>query len=214
MKNLKKTILAASVALAAGMGASTASAHGGVSYPPYLIFVGFNGEPAFAGEPNAMDLYAFWDKDGDASCDTDTDCVPIDTSKGPGNKVQFQAGGYVKLLYCGPLGDDDHGHAVAPAAEDDHDHEHGACDHPLAELVIADEAHPLDQSFSDPSLYNSEYFKPTVPGVYGFKVHNLKLKKGALPAVTIKDATYTCTENHFSCINELQEFPGDVGHEH
>jgi hypothetical protein len=116
----------------------------------------------------------------------------------------------VKLLYCGPLTDDGHDHAAAAAGDD---HEHGACDHPLAETVIADEHTPLDQAYDDPSLYHSEYFKPTVPGVYGFKIHGLKLKKqGNHPTVTLDDQLYVCSTDHFSCINQLKEFPGPVVH--
>lgn len=208
---MKKTLIAAGIALATGITATTASAHGGVQFPPYVIFIGFNSEPAFAGEPNTLDFYAYWDKQGDGSCDTDTDCIGIDTSK-KGGKVEFLPGGYVKLLYCGPL-EDDHGHGEAAAAEDDH--EHGACDHPLAETVIADEHHPLDQSYEDTALYHSEYFKPMVPGVYGFKIDGLKLKKqGNHPSVVLNDQLFVCTANHFSCISALKEFPGPIVHPH
>lgn len=177
--------------LASLLTCSTAShAHGGFPVPPYLAFIGFNSEPAFAGEPNTLDLYLFFNPAGGEECGPG--CKPVNTAKG--DKVELlPEGGSIKLLYCGP--------ATAGATP-----VHGGACEPVATLTVADGTQQLQQDIDNPALYHSTYFKPSKEGVYAFQIDGLRIRKKGQAPVMINNYVFVCGDE-FNCVEKLKVFP-------
>lgn len=199
---MKRTLFVLSVAagllIMVGVFAAPASAHEARAFGNgfYVIEVGFHNEPAFEDEGNGIDIFPFYDTDGDGECHFEEegeheeavkhgepDCVPVDV--GQGDIVDLS----VRVLYL----KDDAFNAQVLAAE----------------TLEGD----LVQAFGDPSRYTI-FFKPNVEGAYGFRISGTVHKVDqAQPPVLLNQEKFVCGggtqgEESFDCVQDiLQPFP-------